>query len=69
MYKRQDQGFLPQTAVNDLRSNTLAMIGQLFKDPQWEKNYININKTVDSLLAMLDSSDPLVCELSERYFQ
>lgn len=69
MQKGADLGYLPQTAVNDLRSNTLTMIGQLIKDPMWEKNYVNINKTIDSLIDMLDTSNPLVCELSERYFE
>lgn len=68
LQKGADLGYLPQTAVNDLRSNTMAMISHLVDDPMWDVNFININKTIESLMNMLNNKDPLVCQLSDRYF-
>ena len=69
LQKGADLGYLPESAVTDLRANAQEMISLLTEDPAWGEDYMRINKTIDSLFKMLDSKDPLVCELPERYFE
>lgn len=69
LQKGADLGHLPESAVNDLRANAKEMISLLIEDPAWDKECMRIDKTVTALFKMLDSKDPLVCELPERYFE
>lgn len=69
LQKGADLGYLPESAVNDLRSNAREMIYMLCRDPKWETDMNRINDTMDSLQHMLETNNPLVCELSERYFK
>lgn len=69
LQKGADLGYLPETAVTDLRSNANEMIGMLCRDPKWATEMNRINETMDSLYHMLSTNNPLVCELSERYFK
>lgn len=69
LQKGADLGYLPESAVTDLRYNTEAMIALLTDHPDWDANYMNIYKTITSLHEMLQTNDPLVCQLSEGYFK
>ena len=70
--KGADLGYLPQQAANDLTANAKELIAMLMGDPRWNGNtaeQIQIDKVITSLFDMLESKEPLVCQLPEGYFK
>lgn len=70
--KGAELGYLPAQAAADLRSNAVDLIQMLMGDPRWggsDSDQSHMNDVIDSLFDMLETKEPLVCQLSERYFK